>query len=291
MTSLTTFRYSGLSLSECDIMDSLEMPPKKRLSGIHNNEELMNDQTSSSTSFFNLSDMKSDCSVFSTIPPVNITPSHKRPISQMSLKSTSPTPHSGYPTASPLPTMSKLTMNIGYAKHLASNNSAPQIPHHAGQAVLEPSYYSSFNLLSNKRLHGPASQKDSLSLGNGQVNDPFSYQQAHLEVRAPQQESQQQDYPLQSPLLNSMYANSANSSSINDFKLLMAQTSISDFSNWNDGTIWQPRPLSRPLSKNSSSTNSLFSQDDTIIQTLDYNDSLDDVPSFDEAMDMMMASR
>jgi hypothetical protein len=50
-----------------------------------------------------------------------------------------------------------------------------------------------------------------------------------------------------------------------------------DFSNWNDGTIWQPKaPSSVPQVDNSVRT-----------EFHDYNEIFDDVPSFDEAMDMM----
>jgi hypothetical protein len=269
------------------------MPPRKRPSTAHIAEETTCDQIMSSSSFFNLNDFKNSSILFPEVIPVSNSQVHKRPAAQMSQKQTlsasSSNPHSGYPTAAPLLTMSKLTMNIGYAKHLATSVSTLDNHHQAGHAILEPSQYTSYNLLSNKRLQGPAGAMDSLSLGNGQLNDPFSYQQAHLEVRKSQETSEPKvtDYPLQSPQLNSMYANSANSSSITDFKLLMSQTSINDFSNWNDGTIWQPRALTH----NSSSSNSLFSDNESFQQSHDYDETLDDIPSFDEAMDMMMSSR
>ena len=274
-------------------MDGFEMPPKKRPSIGHIAEETTCEQMMSSSSFFNLNDFKNSSILFPEVIPSSNSQLHKRPAAQMSQKpyfsASSTNSHSGYPTAAPLLTMSKLTMNIGYAKHLATSVSALDNHHQAGHAILEPSQYSSYNLLSNKRLQGPAGAMDSLSLGNGQLNDPFSYQQAHLEVRKSQESSEPKviDYPLQSPQLNSMYANSANSSSITDFKLLMSQTSINDFSNWNDGTIWQPRALTH----NSSSSNSLFSDNESFHQSHDYDETLDDIPSFDEAMDLMMSSR
>ena len=269
------------------------MPPKKRPSIGHIAEETSCEQMTPSSSFFNLNDFKHSSILFSEVPSTSNSQAHKRPAAQISQKpaliTSSTNSHSGYPTAAPLLTMSKLTMNIGYAKHLTTSISTTDNHHHMGHAILEPSQYTSYNLLSNKRLQGAAGLKDSLSLGNGQLNDPFSYQQAHLEVRKSQEstESKTIDYPLQSPQLNSMYANSANSSSITDFKLLMSQTSINDFSNWNDGTIWQPRALTH----NSSSSNSLFSDNESFQQSHDYDETLDDIPSFDEAMDMMMSSR
>lgn len=286
-------RYAGLSLTECDVMDNFEMPPKKRPSTHQSYEDTFNDQTSSMPLFFNLSDFKSDSLPSADPISSNNARNHKRSANVMNEK-TAPgpsqlCPHSGYPTSMPLPTMSKLTMNIGYAKHLATSTPAQDSSHNLGQASLQPSQYSSYNLLSNKRLHGPAGPKDSLSLANGQRNDPFSYQRAPFEVNVSQQllSPPMIDYPLQSPQLTSMYANSANSSSINDFKLLMAQTSINDFTNWNDGSIWQPRNLAQ----NASSASSVCSEDDTYEQPHDFDEELDVVPSFDEAMDMMMSSR
>jgi hypothetical protein len=75
-----------------------------------------------------------------------------------------------------------------------------------------------------------------------------------------------------------MYADTSNSSSINDFKLLMAQN---DFSNWNDGSIWQPKAPIPP-----SPVDDIKNEFNN-----DYNDIFDDVPSFDEAMDMMSSVR
>jgi hypothetical protein len=278
-------------------MDGFEMPSRKRPS-IGYIAETTCEQIMSSTSFFNLTDFKNSSILFPEVIPASNSQVHKRPAAQITVSASGQKPtvsasssnsHSGYPTAAPLLTMSKLTMNIGYAKHLATSVSTLDNHHQAGHAILEPSQYTSYNLLSNKRLQGPAGITDSLSLGNGQANDPFSYQQAHLEVRKSQETNEPKtiDYPLQSPQLNSMYANSANSSSINDFKLLMSQTSINDFSNWNDGTIWQPRALTH----NSSSSKSLFSDNESFHQSDDYDETLDDIPSFDEAMDMMMSSR
>ena len=274
-------------------MDNFEMPPKKRSSIHHPYEDTFSDQTSSMPLFFNLSDFKSESLPSADPISLNNARNHKRSANTMNEKLTQGSshlcPHSGYPTSMPLPTMSKLTMNIGYAKHLATNTPSQESSHTPGQALLQPSQYSSYNLLSNKRLHGPAGPKDSLSLANGQRNDPFSYQRAPFEVNASQQQASPPiiDYPLQSPQLTSMYANSANSSSITDFKLLMAQTSINDFTNWNDGSIWQPRNLIH----SASSSSSVCSEEDSYEQPHDFDEALDVVPSFDEAMDMMMASR
>jgi hypothetical protein len=274
-------------------MDNFDMPPKKRPSTVHPYEDTFNDPTSSMPLFFSLNDFKSESLSTADAISSNISRIHKRSANVMNEKLTPGSlnlcPHSGYPTSTPLPTMSKLTMNIGYAKHLATNTPAQETNHTPGQALLQPSQYSSYNLLSNKRLHGPAGPKDSLSLANGQRNDPFSYQRAPFEVNASQTQASPPtiDYPLQSPQLTSMYANSANSSSITDFKLLMAQTSINDFTNWNDGSIWQPRNPSN----NASSSSSICSEDESYEQPHDFDEALDVVPSFDEAMDMMMASR
>ena len=272
------------SLDECDV-DDFEMPPKKRVS-IHSEESCAEQQVSS---FFNLPGMKAE-SRHNDVPvtmnrtrqgSIGHSAKHNLNLSGGNRSSA----HSGYPTSPPLPTMSKLTMNIGYSKHLATNTTAQDKNHTAGEAVLEPSQYTSFNLLSNKRLLNPAAHSDAASTISGEASETFSFQQAQCEMRASLSQSNSVDYPIQTPQLNSMYNNSSNSSSISDFKLLMAQTSASDFSNWNDGSIWQPRAISH------SSTSSLFSEDESYQQSHDYDENFDEIPSFDEAMDIMMASK
>lgn len=282
-------KFAVFSLADCEAMDDFDLPPKKKIS-IHS-EESYSDQLSCG-SFFNLSGLKSDLSRFSEIPSsVN----HARQGTGSNTKSTLSTiagsfsnSRSGYPISPPLPTMSKLTMNIGYSKHLATNSAAYDKSHITGEAILEPSQYTSYNLLSNKRLHVPnGNVSDSISILNVLPNDPFSFQQAQKEMRTSLSQPPITDYPLQTPQLNSMYNTTTNSTSITDFKLLMAQTAASDFSNWNDGSIWQPRAISH----SSSSTNSLFSEDDSFQVSHDYDENFDEIPSFDEAMDMMMASK
>ena len=94
---------------------------------------------------------------------------------------------------------------------------------------------------------------------------------------------------MQSQQLTSMYACTKNSSSINDFKLLMVQASPNDFSNGNDGSIWQPRlkssESSSMVASNITSAGVSHSNSYDEIECYDY----DDIPSFDEAMDMMAA--
>lgn len=185
-----------------------------------------------------------------------------------------------------MPPMSKLSMNIGYARHLAStahHNESQQFPGPAS----DTSHYSSYNLLSRSQ---PIGRGTGVGLSIDSNGNPISNQQAYYAgVREAQRQPPCQDYPMQSQQLSSMYACNKNSSSINDFKLLMVQTSASDFSNGNDGSIWQPRlrtigsastDISGPNQSVASHNNS-FDE----IECYDY----DDIPSFDEAMDMMAA--
>lgn len=191
-----------------------------------------------------------------------------------------------------VPLMSKLSMNIGYARHLAATSSLllnseaqHQTPKALNNSSAESASYSSFNLLSKNQS---ATQSAALSLSP--KIDPISSQQAYYEgVReARQQPACLQDYPPQSLQLNSMYSCSKNSSSISDFKLLINQTCSNEFSNGNDGGIWQPRLKTQnsASTSNSSISGSYASFDGIDLESYDY----DDIPSFDEAMDMM-ASR
>ena len=190
-----------------------------------------------------------------------------------------------------MPPMSKLSMNIGYAKHLATAGSIqgekPYNPNN-GQTVPDSGHYPSFNLLSKAQSFGhiTASSVEGSGAGN-----PLGNQQGYyVGLReAQRQPACQVDYPMHSKQLTSMYACSKNSSSINDFKLLMVQTSPSYFSNGNDGSIWQPRLKSSASSStcmsSSVSVNATQSNSYDEIDSFDY----DDIPSFDEAMDMMAA--
>lgn len=193
-----------------------------------------------------------------------------------------------------VPLMSKLSMNIGYARHLAAtssllvNSEAPNT-HQTPKASINPSTetapYSSFNLLSKSQ-----NATQSAAMSWSPKIDPISSQQAYYEgVReARQQPACLQDYPPQSLQLNSMYSCGKNSSSISDFKLLINQTCSNEFSNGNDGGIWQPRLKTQTSAStlSSSISGSYTSFDGIDLESYDY----DDIPSFDEAMDMM-ASR
>lgn len=193
-----------------------------------------------------------------------------------------------------VPLMSKLSMNIGYARHLAATSSLHlntdaqnqhQTPKASNNSAAESTLYSSFNLLSKNQN---VTQGAAMALSP--KTDPISSQQAYYEgVReARQQPACLQDYPPQSLQLNSMYSCSKNSSSITDFKLLINQTCPNDFSNGNDGGIWQPRLKTQASAStlSSSISGSFASFDGIDLESYDY----DDIPSFDEAMDMM-ASR
>lgn len=190
--------------------------------------------------------------------------------------------------------MSKLSMNIGYARHLAANSALNLIkdsqltsqPHPGGgQAVLESAHYSSFNLLSKNQNSAQVSSISAPVSSELISSNQQSYYDGVREAR--QLPACLQDYPPQSMQLNSMYACGKNSSSISDFKALINQTSPAEYSNGNDGGIWQPRLKNSASTSNSSSIAGSYSSYDGIdLDGYDY----DDIPSFDEAMDMM-ASR
>ena len=270
-------------------MDEFELPPKKKVST--HSEDSCSDQLPCG-SFFNFSGLKSDPMRFNEVPS-SVNQTRQRTGSNMeprlSIKCGAfSNSRSGYPISPPLPTMSRLTMNIGYTKHLATNSSAHDKGHATNEAILEPSQYTSYNILSKKRLHGPhGNVTNSISIANVLPKDPSSFQQAQNDMRTTLSQPPIIDYPFQTPQLNSMYNTTTNSTSITDFKLLMAQTAASDFSNWNDGSIWQPRAISH----SSSSSDSLFSEDESFQLSHDYDENFDDVPSFDEAMDIMMGSK
>jgi hypothetical protein len=275
------------SFADFDVLDDeCDQPPKKKISSHPKDDE---EVITPISSFF---DDKSMIKPEQMRPsPFNHTHNHKASharhhntkIPVVGHQGFHEGPHQGYPTRAPLPAMSKLTMNIGYARHLAatpSSSSTPSQDHHqtGAQAILEPYQYSSYNLLSRKRPEGEGLMKDGFQ--SSQPSDPFSYQQAYNEVREAQQNTIS-DYPPQSSQLNSMYANNSNSSSANDFKSLMSFTS--NFSNWNDGSIWNQ---SRIVSKDSSSASSICGEE-KFLNTEEYNEIFEDFPSFDDTMDMM----
>eukprot|EP00596_Hydrurales_sp_CCMP1899_P006950 CAMPEP_0119042296 /NCGR_PEP_ID=MMETSP1177-20130426/14522_1 /TAXON_ID=2985 /ORGANISM="Ochromonas sp, Strain CCMP1899" /LENGTH=391 /DNA_ID=CAMNT_0007008977 /DNA_START=160 /DNA_END=1335 /DNA_ORIENTATION=+ len=267
-------RYNSdlnLSLEEnYELMEGYDEPPQKRKSPMNSMDESCNEKQQLNIPFPFYTNNQNI-----THPNMHhkrVNHPHSNPQKNHGLSISKSHSHSGYPTALPLPAMSKLTMNIGYLKHLASNSSFSQDNHQHGEAILEPSQYSSYNLLAKTKADEPPENE---SLKNSHIKDPYSYQQAFLQG---QQQQPISDYPVQSNQLNSMYADTSNSSSINDFKLLMAQN---DFSNWNDGSIWQPKAPIPP-----SPVDDIKNEFNN-----DYNDIFDDVPSFDEAMDMMSSVR
>lgn len=275
-------RYNSdlnLSLEEnYELMEGYDEPPQKRKSSPNMMDDSCNEKHLNIPFPFNTNTQNNI--VHPNLHHKRVNHPHSNPQKNHGLSISKAHSHSGYPTALPLPAMSKLTMNIGYLKHLASNSSYSQDNHQHGEAVLEPSQYSSYNLLAKKKLEESPHSDENLSMKNSHIKDPFSYQQAFLQG---QQQQPIIDYPAQSNQLNSMYANTANSSSINDFKFLMSQN---DFSNWNDGSIWQPKVPTVPINNNR------FPVDcNTKPEFNDYNEIFDDVPSFDEAMDMMSSVR
>jgi hypothetical protein len=274
------FSFSGIdgSYGDLELLDEFDQPPKKKTS-----ISITRKEGSSESPYLFPSFLK------------NENESNKTKGMVIDSKSPAPALSNTQRTLSneTVPLMSKLSMNIGYARHLAATsslllNSEAQNQHQTQKVstnlLAESTPYSSFNLLSKNQN---ASQGVALSLSP--KIDPISSQQAYYEgVReARQQPACLQDYPPQSLQLNSMYSCGKNSSSISDFKLLINQTSSNEFSNGNDGGIWQPRLKTQTsASSNSSISGSYASFDGIDLESYDY----DDIPSFDEAMDMM-ASR
>lgn len=260
-------------------MDDFDQPPKKKTSVPSNTKE-----SSSESNYLFPSFLKSD----------------KSQISRPDFTTESTTPQPVPATFSQrimgteaIPLMSKLSMNIGYARHLAANSALNLIkdsqstsqPHPGGgQAVLESAHYTSFNLLSKSQTATQASAVSAPINSEAVTSSQQSYYDGVREAR--QLPACLQDYPPQSMQLNSMYACGKNSSSISDFKALINQTSPAEYSNGNDGGIWQPRLKNSASTSNSSIAGSYSSYDGIDLDGYDY----DDIPSFDEAMDMM-ASR
>ena len=275
-----SFSYSGIdgSYGDLELMDEFDQPPKKKTS-----ISLTRKEGSSESPYLFPSFLKNE----------NEQPNKTKNIG-VDIKSPAPVLFNTQRTLTndTVPLMSKLSMNIGYARHLAATSSLllnseaqHQTPKALNNSSAESASYSSFNLLSKNQS---ATQSAALSLSP--KIDPISSQQAYYEgVReARQQPACLQDYPPQSLQLNSMYSCSKNSSSISDFKLLINQTCSNEFSNGNDGGIWQPRLKTQnsASTSNSSISGSYASFDGIDLESYDY----DDIPSFDEAMDMM-ASR
>lgn len=261
-------------LVDLEPMDDYDQPPKKKTTG----SLIRKESSTDSLNYTSFRKTEGELSTDSLTATACLTAQSASALSQRLLGTEK------------IPLMSKLSMNIGYARHLASTSSSspnndvqnPQYPG-GGQSGLDSPHHS-FNLLS----------KSSSTPGTGPLmygnTSHISNQQAYYDgVReARQQPACLQDYPPQSQQLNSMYACGTNSSSINDFKLLINQTCTNDFSNGNDGGIWQPQLKSHMSSSSSASSlaGSHLGQGDIDLELYNY----DDIPSFDEAMDMM-ASR
>lgn len=269
-------------------MDEYDQPPKKKASIILRKESC--GDAPYFMPLFNPNQAEGEKDVQNQIKCLKSTNSNYD--TENNALSQSPTSHLKWPSTEAMPQMSKLSMNIGYARHLANtsamNHNENQSFPGPSQGPSDPISFASFNLLSKRQAitNRPLSGLPLDSSGN-----PLSTQQAYYAgVREAQRQPPCQDYPMQSQQLSSMYACAKNSSSINDFKLLMVQSSPTDFSNGNDGSIWQPRLKS----VNSASTNTTsISNSAGISHSNSFEDiecyDYDDIPSFDEAMDMMAA--
>ena len=252
-------------------MDDYDQPPKKKTTG----SLIRKENSSDSLNFTNFRKTESESSNDTIAASACLTAQSASALSQRLLGTEK------------IPLMSKLSMNIGYARHLATTSSSSalndtqnqQYPSSGLNALDSPHH--SFNLLTKSQT--TPSGTGPIICGN--ISNQQAYYDGVREAR--QQPACLQDYPPQSQQLNSMYACGQNSSSINDFKLLINQTCSNDFSNGNDGGIWQPQLKSHLSSSSSASSlaGSHLSQGDIDLDQYNY----DDIPSFDEAMDMMAA--
>ena len=280
-----TCSYPGFesSLTDIDLMHEYDQPPKKKSSTILRKESCGDTPYFFPSFLANQSEVDTDLQGQTTATKSNLLHAEPDTPGATSMSAAHIIKRDIVET---IPPMSKLSMNIGYARHLATAAQQVESQQYPRPAT-DTSHYSSYNLLSRSQATGRVT---GVGLSLDSNGNPISNQQAYYAgVREAQRQPPCQDYPMQSQQLSSMYACNRNSSSINDFKLLMVQTSPSDFSNGNDGSIWQPRLKAiNSVSNDISSSNSLAASHNNSFDEIECYD-YDDVPSFDEAMDMMAA--